>query len=201
MDTPGSRQFPRRKKRDPERNKAQQKAYRERQYAAVNGIEDVKALHRRRYHERMARMKANGEYEAFKAKKTQEGMRRYHGMTEEQRSEVKRKNAQCQRNWMQKMKDKGLYEAYKQRLNTRRREIAAEKKRVLGEEGWQALQKERYEKRVESIRRREWSWLDEELERPFPLPWLPLDLPQSVPEEDKVQTVRAEALQQMDHYL
>ena len=170
---------------------------------AVNGIEDVKAMHRRRYHERMARIKTNGEYEAFKAKKTEEGMRRYHGMTEEQRSEVKRKNAQCQRNWMQKMKDKGLYEAYKQRLNARRREIAAEKKRVLGEEGWQALQKERYEKRVESIRRREWSWLDEALERPFPLPWLPLDWAETEPEEkeDRVQILRAEALQQMDLYL
>ena len=200
MDTPESRQPPR-KKRDPKRTKEQQKQYRQRLWAAPNGIEDVKALHRRRYHERMARMRANGEYEAFKAKKTEEGMRRYHGMTEEQRSEVKRKNAQCQRNWMQKMKDKGLYEAYKQRLNTRRREMAAEKKRVLGEEGWKALQKERYDKRVESIRRREWSWLDEELERPFPLPWLPLDLSQSVPEEDKVQTLRAEALQNIQVYL
>ena len=201
MDMPRLRQPPK-KKRDPEKNKQQQKRYRQRQYAAVNGIEDVKAIHRRRYHERMARMKANGEYEAFKAKKTQEGMRRYHGMTEEQRNEVKRKNAQCQRNWMQKMKDEGKYEAYKQRLNERRRKIAAEKKRELGEEGWQALQKQRYEKRVESIRRREWSWLDEELERPFPLPWLPLDWAESEPvEEDRVQTVRTEALQQMDMYL
>ena len=58
------------------------------------------------------------------------------------------------------MKKEGTYEAYKQRLNARRREIALEKKRVLGEEGWKALQKERYDKRVESIRRREWSWLD-----------------------------------------
>ena len=199
MDTPGSRQP--RTKRDPEKNKQQQKRYRQRQYAAVNGIEDVKAIHRRRYHERMARMKANGEYEAFKAKKTEEGMRRYHAMTEEQRNEVKRKNAQCQRNWMQKMKEKGTYEAYKQRLNARRREIAAEKKRVLGVEGWKVLQSQRYEKRVESIRRREWRWLDEELERPFPLPWLPLDWAESVPEEDTVQTLRAEALQQMDYYL
>ena len=199
MDTPGSRQP--RTKRDPEKNKQQQKRYRQRQYAAVNGIEDVKAIHRRRYHERMARMKANGEYEAFKAKKTQEGMRRYHAMTEEQRSEVKRKNAQCQRNWMQKMKDKGTYEAYKQRLNARRREIAHEKKRELGEEGWKALQSQRYQNRVESIRRRNWSWLDEALERPFPLPWLPLDWAESEPEEDTVQAIRAEALQQMDLYL
>ena len=65
MDTPTSN----RKKRDPEKNKIQQKLYRQRQYAAVNGIEKTKALHRRRYHERMARMKANGEYEAFKKKK------------------------------------------------------------------------------------------------------------------------------------
>ena len=99
------------------------------------------------------------------------------------------------------MKDKGTYEAYKQRLNRRRREIAIEKKKALGVEGWQALQKQRYEKRVESIRRREWRWLDEALERPFPLPWLPLDWAESVPEEDTVQTLRAEALQQMDYYL
>ena len=200
MDTPGSHQPPR-KKRDPEKNKQQQKRYRQRLYAAVNGIEDVKAIHRRRYHERMARMKASGEYEAFKAKKTQEGMQRYYGMTEEQRAEVKRKNNQCQKNWVQKMKDKGTYEAYKQRLNARRREIATEKKRVLGVEGWKALQKQRYEQRVESIRLREWHWLDEALERPFPLPWLPLDWAESEPEEDRVQTLRAEALQQMDMYL
>ena len=96
MDMPGLRQP--RTKRDPKKNKEQQKRYRQRRYAALNGIEDVKAIHRQRYHERMARMKASGEYEAFKAKKTQEGMRRYHGMTEEQRNEVKRKNAQCQKN-------------------------------------------------------------------------------------------------------
>ena len=199
MDMPRSRQP--RTKRDPEKNKQQQKRYRQRQYAALNEIEDVKAIHRRRYHERMARMKANGEYEAFKAKKTEEGRRRYHGMSEEQRNEIKRKNAQCQKNWVQKMKDKGTYEAYKQRLNARRREIAIEKKRVLGEEGWKALQKRRYEQRMESIRLREWSWLDEALERPFPLPWLPLDWAESEPEEDRVQTLRAEALQQMDMYL
>ena len=191
-----------RTKRDPEKNKQQQKRYRQRQYAALNGIEDVKAVHRRRYHERMARMRANGEYEAFKAKKTQEGMRRYHAMTEEQRKVVKRKNAQCQKNWMQKMKDKGTYEAYKQRLNRRRREIAIEKKKALGVEGWKALQKQRYEKRMESIRLREWHWLDEALERPFPLPWLPLDWAESEPEEeDRLQTLRAEALQQMDYCL
>ena len=91
MDMPKSRQP--RTKRDPEKNKVQQKRYRQRQYAALNGIEDVKAIHRRRYHERMARMKANGEYEAFKAKTTQEGMRRYHGMSEEQRNEVKTPSA------------------------------------------------------------------------------------------------------------
>ena len=102
---------------------------------------------------------------------------------------------------MQKMKEEGTYEAYKQRLNARRREIQAEKKRALGVEGWKALQSERYEKRVESIRRREWQLLDEQLDCLFPLPWLPLDWAESEPEEDTVQTIRAEALQQMDSYL
>ena len=202
MDTPGSRQPPKpRKKRDPERNKIQQKAYRQRLYAKPNGIENVKAIHRRRYHERMARLKAAGEYEAFKAKKTEEGMRRYYGMSEEKRAEVKRKNNHCQRNWRQRMKDNGTYEAYMQRTNAHRREMAAQKRKALGEEGWKMLQRQRYEKRVECIRRREWSWLDEELERPFPLPWLPLDLPLIVPNEDSVHTLRAEALQKMDSYL
>ena len=112
-------------KRDPEKNKINQKLYRQRQYAALNGIEEVKALHCRRYHERMVRMKATGEYEAFKAKKAKDSLRRYHTMSEEKRNEVRRKNAQMQKNWMQKMKDKGTYEAYKQRLNARRREIQA----------------------------------------------------------------------------
>ena len=199
MDTPGLSQSQR--KRDPEKTKKNQKLYRQRQYSSLNGIEEVKALHRRRYHKRMARMRANDKYEAFKAKKTQVGIRRYHAMSEEERSEVKRKNAQCQKNWMQKMKEEGTYEAYKQRLNARRREIQAEKKRVLGVEGWKAPQSQRYEKRVESIRRREWQWLDEQLDRPFPLPWLPLDWADSEPEKDRVQTIRADALQQMDSCL
>ena len=196
MDTPGSSQ--RRKKRDPETNKWHQKLYRQRQYASVNGIEKVKALHRRRYHERMARMKANGEYEAFKAKKTQEGMRRYYGMTEERRSEVKRRNAQAQKNWMQKMKEEGTFEAYKERVNVRRRQLRDEKQRALGEEGWRALQKEKYQKRMASLQNQR---LAEHLDRPFPLPWLPLDWSDSEPEEDPVQSVRSNALQQLQQYL
>ena len=197
MDTPTSS----RKKRDPEKNKIQQKLYRQRQYAAVNGIEKTKALNRRRYHERMARMKANGEYEAFKKKKVEYGMKRYYAMSEERRNEVKRKNAQAQKNWMAKMKEEGTYEAYKHRLNERRRALQAEKKRVLGEEGWKALQSKRYEQRMESIRRQRWQWLDEQLERPFPLPWLPLDWSDSEPDEDPVQSTRSNALQQLQQYL
>ena len=203
MDTPGSSQK-KKTKRDPEKNKRNQKLYRERQYASVNGIEAVKAYHRRRYHERMARMKANGEYEAFRAKKAQEGLQRYHSMTEEKRQELRRKNALQQKKWAQSMKDKGTYEAYKQRLNARRRELTAEKRRVLGAEGWKALQSQRYQQRVEGIRRQHWQWLDVLLERPFPLPWLPLDWADSEPEEeeeDKVYTIRANALQDMDQYL
>ena len=197
MDTPKSS----RKKRDPEKNRIQQKLYRQRQYAAVNGIENTKALNRRRYHERMARMKANGEYEAFKKKKVEYGMKRYYAMSEERRSEVKRRNAQAQKNWMAKMKEEGTYEAYKHRLNERRRALQAEKKRVLGEEGWKALQSKKYEQRMESIRRQRWQWLDEQLERPFPLPWLPLDWVDSEPEEDPVQSVCSNALQQLQQYL
>ena len=197
MDTPPSN----RKKRDPEKNKIQQKLYRQRQQAAVNGIEKMKALNRRRYHERMARMKANGDYEAFKKKKVEYGMKRYYAMPEEQRNEVKKRNAQAQKNWMAKMKAEGTYEAYKHRLNERRRALQAEKKRILGEEGWKALQSKKYEQRMESIRRQRWQWLDEQLERPFPLPWLPLDWSDSESDEDPVQSTRSNGLQQVQHYL
>ena len=199
MDTPGSSQP--KKKRAPEKNKINQKLYRQRQYAAPNGMENVKARQRRRYHERIVRMKATGEYPAFKVKKAKEGLRRYHSLLEEKRNEVRRKNAQFQKNWMQKMKDQGTYEAYKERLNQRRREIQAEKRRALGEERWKALQSAKYEKRVESIGRQRWQWLDEQLERPFPLPWLPLDWAESEPEEDTLHRISANALKQMDHFL
>ena len=194
MDTPPSS----RKRRDPEAHKLKQKRYRQRQYAKVNGIENVKSLHRRRYHERMARMKATGEYKDFAAKKAQQSLKRYHNISEEKRVDIRRRNAQSQKNWMQRMKEEGTYEAYKQRLNARRRELQAERKQAMGPELWKALQSRKYERRQQQ---RHWRWLDEHLARPFPLPWLPLDWAESEPEEDTVQTVRAKALQQMDHYL
>ena len=60
----------------------------------------------------MDRLKAAGEYEAFKTKKSKEGMRCYHTMSEEQPNEVKHKNLILQKAWMQRMKDEGTYEAY-----------------------------------------------------------------------------------------
>ena len=129
-------------------------------------------------------------------------MRRYHAMSEEQRNEVKRKNLILQKAWLQRMKDEGTHKAYRQRLNARR-ELVTERKRALGTEGWKALQKEKYTKRAASLYRQRWQWLDEHLARPFPLPWLPLEVAESEPEEeeDTVQAIRSNALQQMDQYL
>ena len=78
MDTPRSSQP--RKKRDPEKNKINQKQYRRRCKASWDGMERERAQNRRRYHERITRMKESGEYEAFKAKKAEEGMRRYYNL-------------------------------------------------------------------------------------------------------------------------
>ena len=167
-------------------------------YASVNGIEKVKALHRRRYHQHIANLKAKGEYEAFKAKKLEYGMKRYYAMSEEKRSEVKRRNAQAQKNWMQKMKEEGTFEAYKERVNERRRQLRAEKQQALGEEGWRALQKDKYQKRIQAQQNQR---LAEQLERPFPLPWWPLDWSDSELDEDPVQSSRSDALQQVQQYL
>ena len=198
MDTPGQSK----KKRNPQKNRVSQRRYRQRKYAAFDGIEEVRARNRQRYYDRMDRLRASGDYEAFKTKKSKEGMRRYHAMSEEQRNEVKRKNLILQKAWRNKMIEEGTYEAYRQRLNARRREQLAEKKRALGVEGWKALQKEKYFRRAASQYRQRWQWLDERLARPFPLPWLPLDWAESEPEEeDTVQTIRVNALQQMDQYL
>ena len=198
MDTPGQSK----KKRNPQKNRVSQRQYRERQKAPFNGIEEVRARYRERYYMRMAHLKATGQYEAFKTKKSKEGMRCYHATSEEQRNEVKGKNLILQKAWRNKMIQEGTYKAYRQRLNVRRREQLAEKKRALGAEEWKALQKRKYTKRVESQHRQRWQWLDEHLARPFPLPWLPLDWAESESkEEDTVQTFRTNASQQMDQYL
>lgn len=52
-------------------------------------MHDMKAINRERYGARMARLKANGEYEPFKKHKAVEGLKRYRNMSEEQRAEVK----------------------------------------------------------------------------------------------------------------
>ena len=92
MDTPGKK-----KKRDPQRNRASQRRYRERENAAVDGIEQVRARNRQRYYERIDRLKATEQYEALKKIKCQEGLRRYQTMPEEQRNEVRRKNLVLQK--------------------------------------------------------------------------------------------------------
>ena len=99
MDTPGQSK----KKRDPQKNRVSQRRYRERQKAAFNGTEEVRARNCQRYYVRMAHLKATGEYEAFKAKKAKECMRRYDAMSEEQRNEVKRKNLILQKAWRNRM--------------------------------------------------------------------------------------------------
>ena len=201
MDTPRSSQPPK-WKRDPEKNKRNQKQYRQRVKASVDGLEQVRALNRRRYYERMAKLKADGEYEAFKAKKSKEGMRRYHAYPEEKRDEIRSKNRVFNKRWTQRMKDEGTYEAYKERLNERRRALVRQKKKAMGVEAYSALQQQKYRQRVEGQRRQRWQWVDEELNRPFPLMWLPLDWDELKPEEqDPVQTVRANALERMDHFL
>ena len=112
-----------------------QRRYRQRQKAAFNGIEEVRARMR------IAHIKATGQYEAFKAKKAKEGMRRYHATSEEQRNEVKRKNLLSQKAWRERMIREGTYEEYRRRLNARRRQQMAEKKRAMGLEEWKALQR------------------------------------------------------------
>ena len=96
-------------------------------------------------------------------------------MSTEQRNEVRRENLILQKAWRGKKIRDGVYEAYRRRLNARRRAQLAEKKRAMGAERWKVLQRMKYAKRVESEHRQRWQWLDEQMARPFPLPWLPLD--------------------------
>ena len=201
MDSAASHQS-RKWKRDPEKNKLHQKQYRQRVKASVDGLEQVRAQNRRRYYERMDKLKANGEYDAFKAKKSKEGMHRYHAYSEEKRDDIRAKNRVFNRRWTQRMKDEGTYEAYKERLNQRRRDLVQQKKQAMGAEAYAALQRQRYKHRVENERRQRWQQVDDQLSRPFPLEWLPLDWDEVKPmEEDSVNSIRAQALEQMDHLL
>ena len=104
MDTP--RQL-KKKKQDPEQNKMNQRSYRERKKASLDGMERVRTQNRQRHHERIARMKASGEYESFKAKKTADGMRRYHRLSEEKRGKIRRKNRVLNKAWIKRIKEEG----------------------------------------------------------------------------------------------
>ena len=87
------------KKRDRKKNVEHQRQYRERKNSAVDGMEEARARNRQRYYERINRLKATGQYEAFKKHKSAEEMRRYHTRPAEQREEVKRKNLILQKAW------------------------------------------------------------------------------------------------------
>ena len=168
----------------------------------MDGIEEARARNRQRYYDRIDRLKATGQYEAFKTKKSKEGVRRYHTMPAEKREELKRKNLLLQKDWRERMIREGTYEEYRRRLNARQRQQMAEKKRAMGVEEWRALQRAKYATRAESKRRKRCNRLDQQLASRFPLPWLPLDWAESEPEEEEtVQTIRTNALQQMDQYL
>lgn len=69
------------------------------------------------------------------------------------------------------MTREGTNEEYRARLNARRREQKAEKRRTMGTEEWKEL------------------------------PWLPLEWTEQQHEEDTVQSIRANALDQVDQYL
>ena len=146
MDTPRSSQS--RKKRDPEKNKINQKHYRRRVMASVDGLERERAKNRRRYHERITHIKESGEYEAFKTKKAAEGMRRYYNLSQDKRDEVRRKNRVLNRAWIKRKKEEGTYKEYKRQLNVRRPQKMVEKRQAMGEEAWEALQKQKYRQRV-----------------------------------------------------
>ena len=111
--------------------------------ASVDGLERERAKNRRRYHERITRMKVSGEYEAFKAKKAEEGMRRYYNLSQDKRDEVRRKNRVLNRAWIKRKKEEGTYKEYKRQLNVRRRQRVMEKRQAMGEEAWKALQKQK----------------------------------------------------------
>ena len=66
-------------------------------------MEEVRARNWQRYYERSNRLKASGEYEAFKKFEATQGKQRYHNMSVEQQQEVKRKNLILQKAWRERM--------------------------------------------------------------------------------------------------
>lgn len=178
-----------------------QRQYRKRKKAAVDRMDDVRACNWERCYEKIARLKATEEYEAFKKHKASEGKWYYHNMPTE-REEVIRKNLILQKAWKERVILEGTYQEYRARLNARRQEQLADKKRIMGAEGWKEVQRVKYVYCVESEKRRRWNWLEEQLARPFPLQWLPLEWTEhEEKEEDTVQTIRANALESMNQFL
>lgn len=78
-----------------------------RKKTAVDGMVDMKAINRQRYREKIAQLKAKGEYETFKKHKATVGKRCYHNMSDDQQAEVCQKNRLCQKAWKKKWCERG----------------------------------------------------------------------------------------------
>ena len=72
----------------------------------------------------------------------------------------------------------------------------------MSAEAYAVMQQQKYRHRIDNQLRQRWQQVNDQLTRPFPLEWLPLDWEDVKPiEEDSVVTVRAQALERMDPYL
>ena len=149
----------------------------------MDGIEQVRARNRQRYYDRIDRLKATGQYEAYKKKKVPG------------RIAALPHHAGGAKGLEGQNDPGGQLQGIPTTPKCAAARTTGREKTSYGNRGWKALQRVKYAKWVESEHRRRWQWLDEQLARPFPLPWLSLDWAESEPEEDTVQTIRVNALQ------
>ena len=100
---------------------------------AVDGMVNMKAINLQRYWEKIAWLKAEGEYEMFKKHKATLGKRSYQCQTTNGPKCAGK--ILCQKAWIEKMVREGTFEDYRRWLNARHREKTTKKKRAMGADG------------------------------------------------------------------
>ena len=113
----------------------QHRQYRVGKKTAVDGMVDMKAINRQQYWEKIAQLKAKGEYETFKKHKATVGKWRYHNMSDDQQAEVCQKNLLCQKAWKKKWCERGRLKSTGDSWMCDIEKKPPRKKRAMGAEG------------------------------------------------------------------
>ena len=142
------------KKRDPPKNLENQRRYRARKNAAVDGIEEVRARGRQRYYERIARLKDRERIRGLQTAQMQGGTAALPHHDNGATGGSQRQELDSAKGLEGENDPGGKVRGISTTPECTTAQQLAEKKRAMGIKGWREHQKTLYVRRAESERRK-----------------------------------------------